>query len=1155
MRFVALVLLFAGGVASGGPLPPLDRRAREEPEVVVEAGGRVGTCDVLTFAPDGTALLAAGDDKVVRVWPVAASGALTTSGPAVKTLRWPAWREQRGGIKAIAVSPDGQRVAVGGFGMRQGTIAILGRDSGELQSLTWAVPPKENPTENYHSVTAIAFRPDGKQVAFGTSDGSLWLWDPAGAAPAAALAGPNVLLPPTALPVRVAHHEPGRSAADPLNRPVLLAFVGRELLSIAESGEGLRCDLSGAVKRFDLNAGRPADQRYGIYRALLAGDRVIAACRGPALLVQPLDGQPASAIELAAGSFPRSIAYQTATDRLAVGVGNARAAEPGAPRFFAENDDEIRIYSNVTNLAKLAAKWSHAGPAEALAFHPSADRLAVAGGDADEVSVVDPTHPAQPTSVVRGAGQRIWGVGISANGRALGIRPGRDAKARDPNHRAAGPWYGFDLTRLSPIADVTAPPAPVTTADGWSVQPDPADRFVWHAEFTPPDGGKSIRQELPLNRRQDQAPTCFVFLPKTPGKPTRLLVGHYYGASLFELTPTGATRTRLFIGHAGEVAALAAAPDQQWFVTAGADQTIAAYSLADFEFHPALGASLKAEAGKIAVGGIAVGSPAWEMGLTRGATIDLVAVDGKLAFDASRPNANVDAALEQVNAAVPGREIFLRYRPAGANAAATANVTTIRQRPLWKLFPTFAPSGRKLADWVVWVWKGGFYHTTSANGDRLVGWHVNHPQIDGTPAFRALSDLPMFHRPGVVEALVQTRDLKTALEVAAEQGTADAVTLAPHPVGRYEPAPVRLDRAEAVAGDGTAVTVTVEPRGTNPDCLAERVELWVNDFRYRTWQPGGKPVREAISLPASLFRSGVNRVTVQVTTRDGARASAAEEITAPGATDRPALLALAIGINNYSSNRIAAGRSGFGDLKNGVNDATALASRLDRFRGPARSYVAGKSMLKLDADARKPELEQSLAELARTARPDDTLVVFFAGHGDLLTPANGAARPGARGLAGGAGTFVLCGPDYAPARAAATGLAAEDLFERLARINCRKVVLLDACHSGRAAAETQIRELMPVGQGPFVIAACDQSELSYEHPKLAHGIFTYAVLEALGDKFASADADRDGALAAAELFGYVSARVPELLRETGQAADTQTPVCSPRTPPVFAVVR
>src|SRR5262245_50316875 len=108
----------------GGETPPnpragasaserqLERRFRARPELVLETGGRTGVCDVLTFTPDGKHLLAAGEDKVVRVWKVTEQGLEPD-----RVLRWPVFREFRGQIYALALDSRGRQVAVGGDGV------------------------------------------------------------------------------------------------------------------------------------------------------------------------------------------------------------------------------------------------------------------------------------------------------------------------------------------------------------------------------------------------------------------------------------------------------------------------------------------------------------------------------------------------------------------------------------------------------------------------------------------------------------------------------------------------------------------------------------------------------------------------------------------------------------------------------------------------------------------------------------------------------------------------------------------------------------------------------------------------------------------------------------------------------------------------------
>src|SRR5262249_9332902 len=126
------------------------------------------TCDVLAFTPDGKHLLAVGDDKVVRIWKV--SERRLDPEP---TLRWAIWREQRGQIYALAISPDQEHryVAIAGLGLFTGTAVVLDRVKGQVMH---ALTDMKNPPS---AIRALAFSPSGKQLAFGPTDGSIWVWN------------------------------------------------------------------------------------------------------------------------------------------------------------------------------------------------------------------------------------------------------------------------------------------------------------------------------------------------------------------------------------------------------------------------------------------------------------------------------------------------------------------------------------------------------------------------------------------------------------------------------------------------------------------------------------------------------------------------------------------------------------------------------------------------------------------------------------------------------------------------------------------------------------------------------------------------------------------------------------------------------------------
>ena len=1164
-RYLIPALLLTAATAAAAN--PLDRRSRDEPEIVVEAGGRAGRCDDLRFTADGKWLMACGDDKVVRMWPYADGKLDTTKGKA-RVLRWPAWREQRGGIKAQAATADGSKVLVGGFGMRSSTCALLDGETGDLLALTW--PIEDRKEGGFFTVMAVAFPEDPKadpRVAFATADGSVWLWDTTPLPD-----GKGKELPDrTARPYRVGVHqkvEERDGKPSSFSMPRELWFEKGSLYSISEVGQILKCDvpkdipagsprdLGKGTQRMNINAGKiDGDTKHTVYRTARSADGnwMAVAVRSNFVLLRELsEGREFAKIPLLNKyELPYCVAFDPKTGRLAIGVADmvydTRKDGEKVPGAFAlDGKGHVLVFDNPTGPnPKLVADIQTSYFPEGLAFHPTDGKLAVAAGENCEVTVYD-VDKDKATSLVRGAGRGLWSVGLSSNGNVLGVRTVRDATSKNPNARGTGPWHAFDLPRMKPTKAPEEWLTPVPEADGWKVVQNADDLYVWHVQRT---DNPAVQTYLTLDRRREMMPTCYTFIPAKGTAPTRLLVGHYYGASLFENDPKlGWVRKRLFTGHAGEVSAVVAAKDGTWFATCGFDQTVASFALTEWPSHPSLGASFTVVDGKLYAQKVDVGSPAWELGLSGRDSIETLAVNKKLIYNVSDKYPKTGTPEEAIAAlarAEAGIEHYVGFRRQGKGDV-IENLTTVRQRPLWKWFPAFDDEG-KLTDWIIWMWRGSYYHTKTAHGDRLVGWHVNHPQIDGKPEFYQLQQFEkQYHRPELLTKLIATRDL-SAVMVAALGENPQTI-----PFDRYEPAPVRVSvQKTTVAGTGLKVDVNVAARGTNPDLLPDRVELWVNDYRHKAWDTFGRAVSETVDLPADVFRGGENQIAVQTFNRVGGRGEAVKLVTNPKDAAEPRLLGLSVGINDYAAHRVnATGARSFGDLRSARTDAESIAERMLDYRGAGKYFPSGDFMIRLDGKARRQDLLAALDEYAKTAKADDHLIVFFAGHGDFVMPEGttpgGDPVEGARGLGGNRGLFLFCCPDYAPAKPQQTALAAEELFDKVATIKCKKMILLDACHSGQATEANLIRRFVPNGHGPFVMASSDQSELSYEHPKFGHGLFTYAVMEALGDRFRKADRDTDGTITTTELYRYVADRVPELLKEAGKDAGLQNPICFPR---------
>lgn len=215
----------------------------------------------------------------------------------------------------------------------------------------------------------------------------------------------------------------------------------------------------------------------------------------------------------------------------------------------------------------------------------------------------------------------------------------------------------------------------------------------------------------------------------------------------------------------------------------------------------------------------------------------------------------------------------------------------------------------------------------------------------------------------------------------------------------------------------------------------------------------------------------------------------------------PQKYGVVIGVNQYED-------PGISDLQYAVPDARAVFEMLKTIPDGFED-----SRLMLLADDQSPERTPTRGTVLRflktyvgLAGPEDTLLVYFAGHGTTVDD-----------------HLYLLPSDASLSLVEETGVSFSALESMLKGSPARRaILLLDACHSGTGRAtdtlsEDAYEDLEQASEGMVVLASCGPNELSHDMPKEGHGAFTYHLLEGLTGK---ADASGDGLISASELSTY-----------------------------------
>ncbi len=321
------------------------------------------------------------------------------------------------------------------------------------------------------------------------------------------------------------------------------------------------------------------------------------------------------------------------------------------------------------------------------------------------------------------------------------------------------------------------------------------------------------------------------------------------------------------------------------------------------------------------------------------------------------------------------------------------------------------------------------------------------------------------------------------------------------------------------------------------------------------------PQKSVVVTAPATFKEGANAIVLTASEPDGTVRQEVRTViyerpqvavAAPPPPPPPAPThdrwAVVIGVGRYESPDIP-------KLRYTVPDADAVYEVLTGPGGFKKEHV----LLLTDKTDKKPtyrNLKWALGTfLARSAKKDDTVLIYFAGHGAPEVDQRGIERDGF--------SKYLVPTDAEPDDLYSTALPMDELTTIFGRIEAERVVVfLDSCYSGAAGGRTfaskktraghvdeEFLERLARSKGRAIVTASRATEVSIELPELGHGIFTYYLVQGLKGM---ADLNRDGIVTLQELYEYIEQEVSKKSRAVG---GNQHPVMKGELEGVLPLVR
>lgn len=226
---------------------------------------------------------------------------------------------------------------------------------------------------------------------------------------------------------------------------------------------------------------------------------------------------------------------------------------------------------------------------------------------------------------------------------------------------------------------------------------------------------------------------------------------------------------------------------------------------------------------------------------------------------------------------------------------------------------------------------------------------------------------------------------------------------------------------------------------------------------------------------------------------------------------RPKLYLLAVGVSKYAN-------PDYNNLVLPAKDARDFADTALRQR-QAALYRDVEARVLTDQDATRANILQALEWLRKSVGPNDTAMLFLAGHGVTLIDRS----------------YYFLPHDAHVDRLAQTGIANAQLTRLIAGIRGQRLFFIDTCHAGNALGGRRfstevaylINDLVADENAVIVYSSSTGKQLSVEKDAWGNGAFTKVLVEGING---GADLRNTGRITQKGLDFYLADEVPRLTR-------------------------